>query len=133
MSRCLPKQQIILQGLTTGYIAQLAVKEEGIAGRCLLATADIKRGMWLCEYKSHHTFPPSTCQEGSYIAQSAYAVPGVGKMCWDATRRYKQLGHYMNHAQQPNAAITPPMWARRKWRIGLVGVRDIQEEDEVVW
>jgi len=71
--------------------------------------------------------------EGSYIVESSYAVPGIGRMCWDATRYYHQLGRYINHAQKPNAAITPPHWARGKWRIGFVAVREIKEGDEVVW
>ena len=37
--------------------------------------------------------------EGSYILQTAYPVPGVGKrLCFDATRRLKDVGRLINHS-----------------------------------
>ena len=39
----------------------------------------------------------------------------------------------MNHAQHVNAEVTRPVFARGKWRIGFMAVRDIDFGDEVVW
>ena len=87
-------------------------------------------------------YHPAQCQkfeeeykkngEGSYIVKSACAVPEIGKMWWYPTQYYNQVGHYLDHAQSSNTALTPPIWAKGKWRIGLVAVRDIQKGDDVV-
>lgn len=109
----------------TGKDAPLVMKKGGITGRGVFATADIPKGSWLCEYKVSRMFPPSQREEvveeynrkkeGCYIVESMYPVPSLGKMCWDATRCYHQLGRYLNHALHPNAEITKPYWARGKW------------------
>ena len=142
--RHLTKDEIILEGLTTGNDAALDVKEGGIAGCGVLpSAANITKGSWLCEYKTSRIFHPSEKaaaeeeynknEEGCYIMDLIYPIPSQGKMCWDATRRYHQLGRYLNHTRSPNAEITKPYWARDKWRIGFVACRDIVEGDEVVW
>jgi SET domain-containing protein len=143
LCRCLSKQEKILQGLTTGLDAPLEVREGGIAGRGVFCKEYIPKGSWLCEYKAGLVYPPSERKkheeiydlngEGSYIIESTYAIPNHGRMCWDATRRYNQIGRYMNHAQKPNAELTQPYEVRGKWRIGFVAVRDIHADDEVVW
>ena len=61
-----------------------------------------------------------------------YSIPGVGKLCWDATRWFHQIGRYINHAQCPNAELTAPVYARGKWRIWFMAVRDIAVGDEVL-
>ena len=71
--------------------------------------------------------------EGSYVVESAYAVPGAGYLCFDATRKYEQLGRYMNHARNPNAVITLPVMVRKKWRIGFCAARNIKAGEEVAW
>ena len=115
MPRCLTRQEVILQGLTTGKDAPLTAKKGGIAGRGVFAEANIPCGSWLCEYKATHTFPPnqrSKMEEeyernhkGSYIVESSYAIPGIGRMCWDATRYYHQVGRYINHAQNDTTIL----------------------------
>ena len=78
--------------LTTRQDAALEVKEGGIA----FATANITKGSWLCKFKTSRMFPPSERaaaekefdknKEGCYTVELMYAIPGQGKMCWDATR-----------------------------------------------
>ena len=136
-------EEKILHGLSTGDDAPLEVRERGIAGRGVFATGSVAKGSWLCEYKAGLVYPASERKkyeeiydlngEGSYIVESSYAVPKQGRMCWDATRRYNQIGRYLNHAQKPNAKLTQPYNVRGKWRIGFVAVRDIRAGDEVVW
>lgn len=137
------KDERILEGLTTGKDAPLVVEEEGTASRQVLATADISKGSWLCKFKTTRILPPSAkpAAEEEYkknnehcrIVDLAYLIPGEGKMLWDATRRYHQLGWYINHAKSPNAKITKPYWARGKWYISFIACRDIMESDKVVW
>ena len=142
--RCLSKEDKILHGLTTGQDAPLDVSKGGIAGRGVFAAAPIERGSWLCEYKASQIYPPSQRAEheavydtngieGSYIVESQYPIPGIGRLCWDATYYYHQTGRYMNHAQHGNAEVTKPVFVRGKWRIGFMAVRDIHVGDEVVW
>ena len=141
--RCLTEDERIISGLSTGNDAPLEVREGGISRRGVFATARIPKGAWLCEYKSHRMFPQSEKSaiereydlnnEGSYIIETKYPVPGIGHMCWDATRKCNQLGRYLNHAQRPNAKVTRPFQVRGKSCIGFVACRDIDEGDEVVW
>ena len=53
------KDERILEGLTTGKDAPLVVEKEGTASRRVLATADISKGSWLCEFKTTRILPPS--------------------------------------------------------------------------
>ena len=46
--------------------------------------------------------------EGCYIVESSFPVEKEGHLCFDATRRFDQLGRYINHAQRPNAKVTRP-------------------------
>lgn len=108
---------------------------EGNAGRRVFA-----KGSWLSKFKATRVFPASErakveeeYDEGCCIIQSMYDVPSLGEMCWDATRRFHQIGKYLNHLNHPNAELTRPYWVRKKWRIGFTSSQDIEEGDEVVW
>ena len=119
------------------------MREGGVAGRVFFSTAAIEKGAWLCKYKAAALYSPLLRRqheeeydlngEGSYIVETTYPIQGVGKLCWDATRRYHQIGRYLNHAQHPNAELTALVYATGKWRIGFTVVRDISVGDEVVW
>ena len=50
--RVLSKDEVVIEGLSSGKDAPLEVREEGIAGRGVFATDFIKKGAWLCEYKT---------------------------------------------------------------------------------
>ena len=108
----------------------------------MFATVAIEKGAWLCEYKGivyplsqkkGHEEEYVANKEGSYIIESHYPVPGEGRLCFDATRCYNQLGRYMNHAQQPNAALSKPFLVRGRWRVGFYAIRNIEVGHEVVW
>ena len=103
--RCLTDDEKVLQGLTTGRDAPLVVRDGGIGGRVFFATDVIEKGSWLCEYKTTSVFPqeekPAVEAEydangkGSYITDSSYPIPNEGHLCFDATRKFEQLGRYM--------------------------------------
>ena len=140
--RCLTKKEVIIEGLSTGKDAPLAVREGGCAGRGVFATSFIRKGQWLCEYKGlvypcsqleKHIKEYNTNGEGSYIVTSEHPVGEGTRLCWDATRYMHQYGRYLNHARQPNASLTPPTYVRGKWRIGFLAAADIDEGCEVVW
>ena len=111
--------------------APLEVREGGIAERGVFATGRVAKGSWLCKYKGL-VYPASERKkyeemynlngEGSYIIESFSTIPNCGRMCWDATRRYHQIGRYINHAQKLNAKVTRPYEVRGKWRIGFVAI-----------
>ena len=141
--RCLTDDEKVMQGLTTGHDAPLEVWEGGICGRGVFATGEINKGSWLCEYKTTCIFPLAEKSvveaeydangEGSYIIDSSFSFPQEGHLCFDATRKYDQLGRYLNHAQRPNAKLSRPFNVRGKWRVGFLACRDIGVGDEVVW
>ena len=140
--RCLTKQEIVAESLSTGKDAPLEVRDGGCAGRGLFATARILKGQWLCEYKGQ-VYPLGEKQkhieeyekngEGSYIVSSKHPVGGGTRLCWDATRYVHQYGRYINHALQPNAALTHPCHITGKWRIGFLAIMDVEEGHEIVW
>jgi hypothetical protein len=51
----------------------------------------------------------------------------------DGTRRYNQFGVYANHSIYPNSRLCLPVYVQGKWRIGLMAVRDISENEEITW
>lgn len=128
--------------MITGRDAPLEVREEGAAGRGVFATGPIHMGDWLCEYKGL-TYPLKEKyryiteydrnNEGVYIVTSSHPVGGKTRLCWDATRYYNQVGRYINHATNPNAGLTSPVFVRAKWRVGFLAGADIKEGNEVVW
>ena len=132
-----------VEGLSTGRDAPLEVRKGGVAGRGVFATASICKGSWLCEYKTTKVLAKEEREsverhykkndEGCYIVDLAYPVPGAGLLSFDATRKFHQFGRYLNHAQKPNAVLTQPYYVRGKWRIGFLAARDIAPGDEVVW
>ena len=102
------------------------------------------KGQWLCEYKTNAVYSSKQRrdeaeeeyrrnQEGCYIVDTAYFLPGQGCLYFDATRKFHQLGRYLNHALNPNATLMPPIYVRGKWCIGFMSLTDINEGDEVVW
>ena len=142
LSRSLTKDEIIIEGLTSGRDAPVEVALGGIAGRGVFATGPISKNQWLCEYKGI-VYPRRQMQshideykrngEGSYIIASKHPVGGETRLCWDATRYFDQLGRYINHGKNFNATTTAPRFARGKWRIGFVAVRDIKVGEEILW
>ena len=141
--RCLTDDEKVMQGLTTGHDAPLEVREGGICGRGVFATGEINKGSWLCEYRTTCVFPLAEKSvveaeydangEGSYIIDSSFSFPQEGHLCFDATRKYDQLGRYLNHAQRPNAKLSRPFKVRGKWRVSFLACRVIGVGDEVVW
>ena len=133
----------MINGLTTGIDAPLEVKEGGVCDRGVFATGTIRKGSWLCEYKTAAVYPIDQKAaieaeydengEGSYIIDSTFPIPKEGRICFDATRKFNQIGRYLNHAQSPNAKLTRPYKIRGKWCIGFLSLRDIGVGEEVVW
>ena len=129
-------REIIIEGLLTGKDAPL--EEGGLPGRGVFALSPISKGKWLCEYKGSVTPAKQTSDQhkydkGSYRVTSTYTVGDGPRLCWDATRKFHQLGRYLNHAVDYNGRLTSPEFVRGKWRIGFVAVRDIGAGHEVVW
>ena len=132
-----------MSGLLSGCDAPLEVREGGVCDRGVFATSTISKGNWLCEYKAGAVFGISEKAaieaeyeqngEGSYIIESTFSIASEGRICFDATRKFTQIGRYINHAQRPNAKLTRPFKIRGKWRIGFLAIRDIGVGEEVVW
>ena len=69
-------------------------------GRGVVAKEGIARGEYVCEYRTYRVYPVGSKEEktlaeeyekngeGSYVLQTAHPVPGVGRLCFDATRRF---------------------------------------------
>ena len=65
-----------------------------------------------------------------------YTIEGRVKdkpFCFDATRKYHQVGRYMNHSTTPNVKVNRPMCVRGKWRLAMTALREIQEGEELMW
>ena len=114
-------------------------------GRGVISEESIKKGQYVCEYRTYRVYPVGSVQEaqlaaeydqnaeGSYILTTAYAVPQFGaRLCFDATRRFKDIGRLINHsAKGANLKPGPPVHARGKWRVGLLAIKDIKPGEEV--
>ena len=53
------------------------------------------------EYKNMHAMNSA----GSYIVEPYYAVPKVGRLCFDATERFHHLGWYINGVARGGNAV----------------------------
>ena len=116
-------------------------------GRGVVAKEAIKKGGFVCEYRTYRVYPVGSKEaqslarqyelnsEGSYIIETSYPVPGVGcRLAFDATRRYQDIARLINHkALSYNLKPFKPMYIRNKWRIGMVAVRDINVDDELTY
>ena len=104
----------------------------------MVAREPIRKGHYVCEYRVYPVGSAEEAQlaaeydrngEGSYVLYTAYVVPEFGaRLCFDATRRFKDLSRLINHATTGyNTKPGRPAYLRGKWRVGLVAVRDISE------
>ena len=115
-------------------------------GRGVLAKEPIAKGTYICEYRTYRVYPVgsdthkrlseeySRNSEGSFVVETAYPIPGIGRLCFDATRRYRDVGRYINHhPRHYNSKLSTPKLLRGKWRIALVSIKDIEVGEEVLY
>ena len=124
-----------------------AVDVGPLKGRGVVAREVIRKGKYVCEYRTHRVYPVGSAEEtqlateyqrngeGSYVLYTAYIVPEFGaRLCFDATRRFQDLGHLINHAPTGyNLKPGRPLFVRGKWRVGMVAVKDIVEGEELTY
>ena len=96
--------------------------------------------MYICEYKTTNVyetagFIPKQREYEKNDETSATISFKVGrtKYFYDATRRYNQMGRYMNHSRRPNIRPYPPLFVRGKSRIGMYSINDIKKNEELLW
>ena len=100
----------------------------------------------MCEYRTYRVYPVGSVEEatlaeeyerngeGSYVLQTAYSVLGFGRLCFDATRRYKDVGRLINHSLAGfNIKPGKLLYVWGKWRVGMVAVRDVVEGEELTY
>lgn len=111
--RALTEQEILTAGLLGQTCPpQLEVKEMGPAkGRGVVVKEYIAQGQYVWEYRTYRVYPVGSEEErklaeeyerngeGSYVLQTAYPVPGVGCLCFEATRCFRDLGRVKPHPQ----------------------------------
>ena len=149
LCRPLREEEVVMAGLLGHTKApRLEVVDFGPPkGREVVAKEPIKKGQYVCEYRTYRVYPVGSEEaqslareyernnEGSFVLQTAYAVPGVGhRLCFDATRRFKDVGRLINHAASGyNLKPSKPMYVRNKWRVGMVAVRGIPMDAELTY
>ena len=142
--RHLTSDEIIMEGLRTGQGPKLDVITTKKTGRGVVTRQKINKGDFVCEYKTSAVFPLSERDEheerhkrnglGCYIVDTQFCVPGVGRLCFDATERFHSYGRLINHvAKKPNIRLTRPFEVRGKMRIGFVALRDIPQGEELCY
>ena len=113
-------------------------------GRGVVTNEAIQKGSYVCEYRTYRVYPVGSdlshqlaCEyhdnsEGSFVIQTAYCIANVGRLCFDATRRYRDVGRLRNHsATTPNLKLSRPLHVRGKWSLALLALRDIKPQEEV--
>ena len=122
---------------------QLVIKEAGIKGRGVFAVNTIRKGNFICEYKTYRPPYPRSQKaaiEKEYIfnGEGCYIVEAKGPdgwVCFDATRSLNQYGRYINHSpgRLANAKLANPILYGGKLRLGVVALRDIVDGEEIVY
>ena len=104
----------------------------------------IKYHSYICEYKTRAVYSvkeKATYERlhelntaGSYVIETYYSVPKVGRLCFDATERFHHPGRYINHvARGGNVRLSCPFFIRGKWRIGFLALRNISAGEELAY
>ena len=114
-------------------------------GRGVIARDPIQKGQYVCEYRTYMVYPlhsPLRREleteyerngEGSYVLETAHPVKDIGRLCFDAIRRYRDVGRLINHSPRPNLKLGRPHYLREKWRIGLLALYDIPRGQELTY
>ena len=113
-------------------------------GRGVITKQRIEKGAYVCEYRTYRVYPVGSelCVqlaaeyrsnfEGYYVIETAYRIPNVGRLCFDATRRYRDVGRLINHSSTtPNLKLSRPLHVRGKWRLALLALTDIKPDEEL--
>ena len=142
----LTQDEILREGLTgRGKRPSIQVVVfDAETGRGVVAKERIPKRSYVCEYKTSAVYPVkdkadhddahSRNDSGSYTVETYYAVPHVGRLCFDATERYNHPGRYINHVSRGgNLRLIRPFFIRGKWRIGFLAIRDISVGDELCY
>ena len=149
MYRPLTEQEILTSGLL-GHSPSPKLEVVNFGrnkGRGVVALEPISKGTYVCEYRTYRVYPvgsPEAAElakeyelngEGSFVLETAYPVPQLGVcMCFDATRRYKDVGRLINHSSVGcNLKPAMPVYVRGKWRVGMIAVRDIFVGQELTY
>ena len=112
-------------------------------GRGVVTCEPIEKGQYVCKYCTHAVYPVGSelhkelqeeyrrNGEGSFVVETAYSVQDIGRLCFDATRRYRDVGRLINNDPNTyNLRLSTPQFLRGKWRLALVAVRDIKVGQE---
>jgi len=115
-----------MQGLLKHPTVPHRIEETEDKGRGVFANAPIKKGKYVCEYKTtqvykreqraRHEEEYATNMEACMILE---AQTKDGWICLDATRRFGTVGRLMNHAPKKSATVKPfkPLKVNGKWRV----------------
>ena len=106
-------------------------------GHGVVACEPIHKGQYVYEYYTHAIYPVGSeihkelqeeCRrngEGSFIVETAYFIQDIGHLCFDATRKYRDIGWLINHNSKTyNLKFSTPQFLRGKWRLALIAVQD---------
>ena len=126
--RAMTQEEVVLQ---YNLAAPLVVEEAGRMGRGVFSTEPIKKGTFLCEYRTGRIYHPQKRAnyyvkngEGSSLLETQFGR----RLVFDATRVYDQLGRYINHSSiGPNCNYWGPLFVRGKYRVEFVALRDMPE------
>ena len=140
------KDEVVIQGLLgQSPRPKLRVVYLGSNSRGVAAAETIAAHTYVCEYRTYRVYPVgsalekqlakeyATNSEDCYVIRTAYRIPDVGRLCFDATRRYRDVGRLINHSATPNLQLTRPFYVRGKWTVALLAKTDIRPEEEVTY
>ena len=134
-------EEIVLDGLNRDLNGPVSIRNAGIKGRGVFANSFIPRHTYVCEYKTTNIYSRTEYEKREKemaINEETCAIiehrVGKSTFYFDATRRYNQLGKYMNHGRKDvNVRVHRPLAIRGKLRLGMYTITDINEGDELLW
>ena len=63
----------------------------------------------------------------------SHGLPHPGRLCFDATRRYRDVGRLINHSATLNLQLMRPFYVLGKWRVAFLAKTDIRPGEEVTY
>ena len=105
----------IIDSLNRDLQAPIEIRDAGEKGRGVFATEDIPSSMYICEYKTTNVYNTDKFirkqreyETNEEIFATITFKVGRTSYYYDATRRFNQMGRYINHSRLLIFAHTHP-------------------------
>ena len=131
----------VIDGLNRDLNAPVEIRDTGnVKGRRVFALQRIERHTYICEHKTTNAYKEDKFhlkqkqyEENEETSATITFPVGRKKFYYDNTRRFNQIGWYLNHSKKANVKPHCAVFLRGKSRIGMYTIKDVLTDEELEW